>query len=151
MAESISKVYYYSDLRPDDGEGVKDWGEWYERGDTEQEMLDYLLMKFDPETYFDTYEEPKLIQTIAPAKPVTPEVPKPPIMEAIEQTPEAEVVEKPKPVIPTADQKSKILELFPGSMEISVVGGGKEQNSPTSSIIQQSGGLQKSSRLISSG
>ena len=151
VAESISKVYYYSDLRPDDGEGVKDWGEWYERGDTEQEMLDYLLMKFDPETYFDTYEEPKLIQTIAPAKPVTPEVPKPPIMEAIEQTPEAEVVEKPQPVIPTADQKSKILELFPGSTEISVVGGGKEQNSPTPSIIQQSGGLQKPSGLISSG
>ena len=151
VAESISKVYQYASLTPDDSVGVKDWGEWYERGDTEQDMLNYLLMKFDPEAFFDVYEEPKLIQTIAPIKPVTPEVPKPPIMEAIEQTPEAEVVEKPKPVIPTADQKSKILELFPGSTEISVVGGGKEQNSPTPSIIQQSGGLQKTSGLISSG
>lgn len=151
VAESISKVYQYASLTPDDTVGVKDWGEWYERGDTEHEMLNYLLMKFDPEAFFDTYEEPKLIQTIAPAKPVTLEAPKPPIMEAIEQTPEAEVVEKPQPVIPTADQKSKILELFPGSTEISVVGGGKEQNSPTPSIIQQSGVLQKSSRLISSG
>ena len=145
VAESISKVYYYSDLRPDDGVGVKDWGEWYEQGDTEQAMLDYLLMKFDPETYFDSCSEPEMITTIAPAEPVAPEVSQPPIIDAIEKIPEAELV------IPDDNQKKKILEFFPGSVEVEVIGGGKEQTPPTKSIIHDNRGLQKPNGLVRSG
>ena len=107
-------------------------------------MLDYLLMKFDPETYFDSYNEPEMIATIAP-KPVTPEAPEPPLLDAIEKIPEAEVV------IPDDSQKKKILEMFPGSVEVEVIGGGKEQTPPTKSIIHDDRGLQKPSGLIRSG
>ena len=145
VAESISKVYQYASLTPDDTVGVKDWGEWYERGDTEQEMLNYLLMKFDPETYFDSYSESQMITTIIPAEPVTPEAPQPPIIDAIEKIPEAELV------IPDDNQKKKILEMFPGSVEVEVIGGGKERTPPTGSIIHDNRGLQKPNGLIRSG